>query len=192
MGGKLVKHTVSNNIELILQEIHSVLQATDNQQVNTLVKEIMKSQKIVTIGAGRMGMTARAFAMRLKHLGMDAYSLGDSNVPNLGKNELLVVASGSGETQTIFDIASIAKKSKVKIALVTGKPKSRIGKLADHIVQIKAPTKFDLTGQLTSIQPMTTLFEQSTLIFFDAVVLILMEKTKQTLHELWKRHSRLE
>jgi len=192
MGGKLVKHTVSNNIELILQEIHSVLQATDNQQVNTLVKEIMKSQKIVTIGAGRMGMTARAFAMRLKHLGMDAYSLGDSNVPNLGKNELLVVASGSGETQTIFDIASIAKKSKVKIALVTGNPKSRIGKLADHIVQIKAPTKFDLTGQLTSIQPMTTLFEQSTLIFFDAVVLILMEKTKQTLHELWKRHSRLE
>jgi hypothetical protein len=49
--------------------------------------------------------------------------------------------------------------------------------LADTIVQIKAPSKTKPVEGFTSIQPMTTLNEQCLWLFFDAMVLEIMQKT---------------
>lgn len=187
---------ISKNIEAILSEIKRVLSGVDEIQVEALVNQIIstdkEASKIVVCGAGRVGMAIRGFGMRLGHFGYRAYTLGDSTVPNIGKGDLFVVASGSGETQTIYDLVEIAKKNGASIALVTGNPESRMGKLANLIVQIQAPSKTKAVEGLTSIQPMTTLNEQSLSIFFDAVVLEIMEKTGETHDTMWARHSNLE
>jgi D-arabinose 5-phosphate isomerase GutQ len=67
-----------------------------------------------------------------------------------------------------------------------------MGKIADSIVQIKAPSKTKSIEGFASIQPMTTLNEQCLGIFFDALVLDLMEKMKETHDTMWARHSNLE
>lgn len=179
-------------IGIILQEIETVLSKVDNNQAERLIDEILEAQKIVVCGAGRVGMAIRGFGMRLGHLGLQAYTLGDSTVPGIGKGDLLIVASGSGETQTIFDLVSIASKNKSKIAAITGSPESRIGQLADVIVKITAPSKTKAVDNFISVQPMTTLNEQCLGLFFDAVSLKLMDRMGETHDSMWARHSNLE
>ncbi len=183
---------MKKNIETILKEINSVLINVDEAQVDELVSDIIKANKIIVCGAGRVGMAIRGFGMRLSHLGLNAGTLGDSNVPSIGVGDLLIIASGSGETQTIYDLALIAKKNKSRIQLITGNLESRIGKVADACVLIKAPSKTKPVENFISIQPMTTLNEQCLGIFFDAVVLELMNKLNETHETMWKRHSNLE
>jgi 6-phospho-3-hexuloisomerase len=179
-------------IGIILQEIETVLSKVDNNQAERLIDEILEAQKIVVCGAGRVGMAIRGFGMRLGHLGLQAYALGDSTVPGIGEGDLLIVASGSGETQTIFDLVSIASKNKSKIAAITGSPESRIGQLADVIVKITAPSKTKAVDNFISVQPMTTLNEQCLGLFFDAVSLKLMDRMGETHDSMWARHSNLE
>ncbi|MDO8657565.1 MAG: 6-phospho-3-hexuloisomerase [Candidatus Levybacteria bacterium] len=186
---------IKNNVAIILKEINAVLKNVDEYQVDLAIKEILKARSIVLCGAGRMGLMTRAFAMRLGHLGLKAYFLGDSTVPAIGKKDLLIVCSGSGETQTIYDMALIGKKCGSRILLVTSyidHYKSRIAKIADTVVVINAPSKTKKIKGLVSIQPMTTLYEQCLLIFLDALVLLLMKKSGQSFEDMFCRHSKLE
>ena len=121
---------MQNNIQLILGEIDSVLKQIDESEVKQFIKEIRSAKNIVCTGAGRVGMAIRGFTMRLGHLGFSAYMVGDATVPSVGAGDLLLVASGSGETQTIVDLVTIAKKNGCRIALVTGNPLSRMGQLS--------------------------------------------------------------
>ena len=104
----------------------------------------------------------------------------------------MLVCSGSGETQTIYDLVSIAKSRGVKIGLITGNKDSRMGKISDLIVQIKAPSKLSDGLGVNSIQPMTTLNEQCLWLFFDALVLELMERMQVSNEQMKLRHSILE
>lgn len=186
---------IKKKITRILQEIQKVLELVDDEHVDLALKEIITAKKIVLCGAGRMGMVAKAFATRLGHLGLSTYTIGDSTVPKIGKKDLLIVCSGSGETQTIFDIALSAKQHRARILLFSSyidHNKSRIAKIADKVVVINAPSKIKQLQGFTSVQPMTTLYEQSLFIFFDALVLLLMEKLHKTEKDLWDRHSILE
>jgi 6-phospho-3-hexuloisomerase len=183
---------MKTKIGIILQEIQTVLSKVDNNQAENLINEILQAQKIVVCGAGRVGMAIRGFGMRLGHLGLKAYTLGDSTVPGIGEGDLLIVASGSGETQTIYDLVSIASKNKSRIAAITGNPDSRIGQLADVVVKISAPSKTKAVDNFKSVQPMTTLNEQCLGLFFDAVSLKLMDKMGESHDTMWARHSNLE
>ncbi|MDA1169089.1 MAG: SIS domain-containing protein [bacterium] len=183
---------IQKNVKSILAEIGQVLSSIEEAQVENLSGEIRKANKTVVCGAGRVGMAIRGFGMRLAHLGLKAFTLGDSTVPSIGKGDLLVVASGSGETQTIYDLVEIAKKNGARISLISGNSDSRMGKLADSLVLIKAPSKTKAIEGFASIQPMTTLNEQCLGIFLDALVLDLMEKMNETHDTMWSRHSNLE
>jgi len=176
----------------ILAELDHVLSTVKTEDVEILIAEILKAKTIIVFGAGRVGMAIRGFGMRLGHLGFHAFTLGDSTVPHIGQGDLLLLASGSGETQTVYDIAVLGKKNGARLCIVTGRMDSRIGALADTLVLLKAPSKVDSSESFLSIQPMTTLNEQCLQIFFDTVVLMIMEKTQQQPTDLWARHSNLE
>lgn len=183
---------INNYISKILDELSSVLSKVDSKEVHELFLEIQNANKIVCCGAGRVGMAIRGFAMRLGHMGYQSYNLGDTTVPSIGEGDLFIVASGSGETQTIYDLARIAKKNKARIFLITGNKESRIGQLANKYIKVNAPSKTKPVEGFKSIQPMTTLNEQSLALLFDAIVLYMMEKTGQTHETMWDRHSNLE
>lgn len=176
----------------VLAEIKAVLDSVDERGVHQLVEAITEANHIVAYGAGRMGIISSAFAMRLAQLGLRGHLLTEPTTPGIGAGDLVLLSSGSGETQTVYDVAVLAKKRGARIALITARPDSRIGRLADVIVQFSVPTKGETTGALESIQPMTTVAEQSLLILLDIVVLLLMQATHQTSEDLWRRHRNLE
>ncbi len=183
---------ILNRIDIILKEIHSVLWKVDQEQCDSLTTAILSAKRIVWVWAWKVGMTLRAFIMRLWHFWKQAWFLWDSTVPGIGEWDLLLVASWSWETQTIYDLVEIASKNGCTIALITGNPDSRMWKLAHHIVKIQAPSKTKPVEWFTSIQPMTTLNEQSLWVFFDALTLELMEIMWESHETMRARHSNLE
>lgn len=148
--------------------------------------------KIICVGAGRVGLAMRGFAMRLGHLGLNAHFLGDTVVPNTGPGDLLLVGSGSGSTASILSVVKIAQDKGLKIGLVTATTHSPMGEIAKVKVVLKTPSKNSVNNLQTSAQPMTTLFEQTLSIFLDATVLDLMVKFNETSDTMTVRHNVIE
>jgi len=185
--------SVQHLADLVLSEIRNVLGTINTNSVWQLVNAIMEANRIVLCAGGRMGIVSSTFAMRLAHLGFQCHMFDEPTTPGVGEGDLLIFSSGSGETQTIYDVLVLAKQAGVRIALITARPESRMGQLADLIVQFSAPSKSGAkAGAPSTIQPMTTMTEQSLLILFDIMVLMLMEATHQTSEDLWSRHRNLE
>ena len=184
--------SVRSLADQVLAEIRTVLYSIDDGSVQRFVDAVVQADRIVVHGAGRVGMMVATFAMRLAQLGFRSHVLSEPTTPGVGTGDLLILGSGSGETQSVYDVAVLAKQHGVRIALITARPDSRVGRLADVIVQFSVPTKLESDAGPRTIQPMTTVADQSLLILLDIVVLRLMEATQQTSEDLWRRHRNLE
>ena len=183
-----------SDIKVIIDELSRTLSGIDRKQQEQMADEILKAKHIFVAGAGRSGMMARCFAMRLMHMGMKAYMVGEVVTPSMQEGDLrAIITSGSGTTGSLVKMAEKAKALNGRVGLITIYPESTIGKMADVVVQINAPTsKSEIDTGVTSIQPMGSLFEQSLLICLDFIIRILMDKTGITGEEMFKRHANLE
>ncbi len=177
----------------VVNELGRTLANISTDEAESLAKKIIQSKKILVAGAGRSGLAMKAFAMRLVHMGFDAYVIGETVTPNFEDTDLLLIGSGSGETGSLISMAGKAKKIGGSIAVITILPESSIGKLADITVRIPAPTpKASGAEAWASIQPMGSLFEQSLLIFMDIIILKLMEQMANDSANMFRRHANLE
>ncbi len=186
--------SVKANTEKILAELTNNLTYLNNEQLDLFVKAIMGAKRIFGAGAGRSGVAMRGFINRLMHLGKSVSLVGDISSPHTKEGDLLIIGSGSGETESLVALANKAKKNNVKIALVTMDPKSTIGKLADVVVVLPgvSPKLKNAGMNITSIQPMGSAFEQLSFLTYDGVVLELMEKMNETTDTMFPRHADLE
>lgn len=179
----------------ILNELDHSLNSIDPESTESLIDLITNAKKIFVAGAGRSKLMIRGFAMRLMHLGYQAYVVGETVTPAIDKEDLLIIGSGSGETGTLKVMAAKAKTIGARLALITIYPDSSIGKLADNIIKITAATTKTQDGGLArSIQPGANMFEQSLLLICDAIVIRMIEKFNfsETNQQLMKRHANLE
>jgi 6-phospho-3-hexuloisomerase len=106
--------------------------------------------------------------------------------------DIFLVASGSGSTPTVLAATRVAKERGLHISLITATSDSPIARISDSVFIINAPRRNQLDAKLFSIQPMTTLFEQSLAIFLDSMVLDLMAKLGETTDTMWSRHNSIE
>ena len=185
-----------NNIEyanVVLDELTHTLTSIDETCANTFVKLIMNAQEVYCAGAGRSGFQVKGFAMRLMHMGVQSFVVGETCTPNIKDNGLLVICSGSGETKSLVNHAQKAKEMGAKIALITINPQSSIASMADVVIEISAPSpKSAKEGDIKSIQPMGSLFEQSEGIFMDIAIMMLMDKKGLDSDTMFGRHANME
>jgi len=172
----------------------------DPDQVNSFTADILTRHKdgghIFLLGAGRSGLVASAFAMRLMHLGLTVHVIGEVVTPAVRANDLVIVVSGTGETRQVNEVANIAKHEGTKIAAVTSNEDSSLGKLADVVVVISGRTETDdtsfverqVTGTSISLTPLGTLFEINVMVFLDSVIAGLMEALGKEEKDLERRH----
>lgn len=177
-------------VERILCEHQKVLFEVDEDEINKLIEAITKAKCIQVFGMGRMQSSARAFTMRLMHMGFNAHVVYDTTCPNIGEGDLLILNSAC--TSVEYLIIKLAKRSGAKVAAITAHPESKAGKLCDITVRLKGQILPGREGEIPSIQPMATLFEQTIFILEDIIVLLLMEKLNITPEEMAKRHTNLD
>jgi 6-phospho 3-hexuloisomerase len=186
-------------------EIFSHLQKTQEElekdQVEAFLQSLVQAKRVFVLGAGRSGLVGRAFAMRLMHLGMDVYVVGETITPAIRSGDAVVAISGSGETDLVVGAASIAKKAGAKIAVVTSFPDSRLGRMADVVIVLPGRARTEtiseyvereLAGEHASLAPLGTLFEISCMVFLDGVITALMSKLNKREKDLRERHANVE
>ena len=181
-----MKNSYISKERKILEEIEEVLKKNPESSEKKLVSAIKKAGKVFVFGQGRSGLMSKGFAMRLAQMGEKAFVVGETTTPPIGQKDLLLVVSGSGETRTVVDIADEAKTIGSKVFCITSNKNSSIAKKSSTVIVLKGKTK--VSGK--SIEPLGSLFEQSTLIFLDAVVLGIMKKGSEK--KMKKRHATLE
>lgn len=190
-------------MRLMASKIRSIAGSISDDDAEKFIRELLRARRVYVIGAGRSGLVAKAFAMRLMHLGLHAYVVGETITPPLNKGDVMVIFSGSGRTKTVADLAETAREIGGKICLITSNADSRIGKIADCIVIIEHhrdkvtddAEEFEIRqmmGEHKSFAPLGTLFETASMIFADAVISRMMEITQVDESALKNRHTNIE
>lgn len=175
-------------------EISEIESKIDEENIDRTVTAIKNAKRIFVCGAGRSLLMLRCFAMRLMHIGFEAYVVGDTTTPAFEEGDLLIVGSASGETKNLISIAERAKGYGGSICAVSIFSNSSLGKIADVMIRIPA-----YTGKMPeseenkrNILPGGSMFEISMLVLFDSMILPLGEAQKVNTNLKFEKHANLE
>lgn len=174
--------------QLIIDKISGILEATDDSYDAKLVGLLDNAKRIFIAGAGRSKLVGNFFAMRLVHSGYDVSVVGEIVTPSIKAGDLLIIISGSGETEQLIAFTKSAKKVGANIVLISAKSDSTIGDMADAILQIGSAEQY---GKVFGM-PMGTVFELSTLLFLEATISHVIHEKGIPEEEMRSRHANLE
>lgn len=192
---------VKKAMGIITEHAKGVSKRLREEEVNELVRTLLNSNTVFVAGAGRSGLIARAFAMRLMHLNIRVHVIGETITPSLEKDDLFLGVSGSGETTRVVSAAKTAKNIGAKIVVITSYPKSTLGKLSNLVVKVpgrvktaekKSYTGRQISGEYESLTPLGTLFEATALTFLDGVIASLMKELGKKEEDLSRQHASVE
>jgi 6-phospho-3-hexuloisomerase len=179
-------------INEILAEMQHTLDAVPPGGPERLVEAILEADRTYVAGGGRSGLMARALAMRIMHLGLVSYVVGDTTTPAIRSGDLLVACSASGETQVTVLMSHVARQAGARVFAITATPDSPMARLADEKIVIPAPSKVAVPEADQSSQYGGSLFEQALLVLMDAVSAEIGRRLGTPPQELNSRHANLE
>ncbi len=191
--------------EEILRGVSRAINAIDPGQVETLLDTLLYTKiaekKALILGAGRSGLVGRAFAMRLMHVGIDVYVMGETITPAIGEGDIVIIISGSGSGAMSTTAAHMAKRLGSQIFAVTSYPDSELAQISDHVIVVSGREAVaeesdyqsrQLLGEHESLAPMGTLFEDTCMVFLDGLIAELMIRLEVSEVSMRKKHSTIE
>ncbi|MGC9148683.1 MAG: 6-phospho-3-hexuloisomerase [Sulfolobales archaeon] len=185
----------------VLKTADVVLEDQISKALELLEETYRNRRTILVMGAGRSGLVGRAFGMRLLHLGFNVFVLGDTIVPPIRKDDVVVAISGSGRTKLIVTAAEAAKSVGAKILTITSYSDSPLAQLSDVIIVIPGRTKVSveedyfarqILGIHEPLAPLGTLFEDAAMIFLDSLIVELMHLLGVSEKDMSSRHANIE
>lgn len=180
-------------LDMFSEHVRNLKNNIDLKSVELMINTIENSDSIFVIGAGRSGYIAKAFAMRLMHLGYTVYVVGEAVTPRIKRNDALIAISGSGETTSVVNISRKAKEMiGSSLIAITSRKDSTLAQMADVVVLIKGKIKTEKDDALSQLAPLGTMFELTAMVFLDALVAELMYRKHLTEKDLEARHAVLE
>ncbi len=178
--------------DTVSQEIRSVLDRIDDKQIWDVVTALMVAPRAFVLGVGREGLAARGFAMRLGHSGLTTHWGWDDTTPAVTEEDVFVLVNGSGSIGHLDYVFEQVGAIGATTVVVTGVPDAPTPRAADYVLTIPASVYRGKGDLVPSIQPMGSLFEQSTLITLDLVVLLLAQAKELSFADLAARHRNFE
>ncbi|MCL7412355.1 MAG: SIS domain-containing protein [ANME-2 cluster archaeon] len=164
----------------------TLLKDIDKLYLRSWIEKLLNRRgHFVVDGVGRSGFMAKAFGMRIAHLGLHAYIKGDATTPSFVRGDVYIPISGSGNTREILEAMMKARSKGVDIFPITvNENSSMVEKLKewgyeDNIIFIpvlesdrgifhdKAPNKITTT-KLNQMRPSYS--EINSYIFTNAVI----------------------
>jgi len=168
----------------LLERIGAVMGEVDWDSFLDLADMLPRANHTFVVGAGRSGLVARSFGMRLMHAGLPAFIPGETITPATVAGDLLVAISCTGRTGFTEYLARRAREYGAKVVVLTAEPDSPLAREADMVVQIPAADP--------DIVVRAAVFEHTASLCLDAVFNVLAERLKVDLHAFRERHANLE
>jgi len=176
----------NESVRYINEYVKRILDGIDEEIIEKAISLFFSSKNIFVYGAGRSGLVAKAFAIRLVHLGFPTFVIGETITIPVKKGDLVVLVSGSGETIPVTMTAEIARRLGAKIISITANPDSHIARFADLPIILRVSKKN------AKLAPLGTLFEAAAWIFLDGIIAELMERKNEDEESMKKRHATLQ
>lgn len=161
-------------------------------KLDHLNNSLITSNNIICYGVGREGLMMKSLTMRLMHLGLNSYFVGDMNVPPLQQGDLLLVSQGPGFFSTVDALVSIANNQKCKIIVFTSRPDRLKERDYHQVIHIPAQTMADDQKSSSGVLPMGSLYEAALFLFFEIVIISLRELLGESAESMRARHTNLE
>ena len=152
-------------VEAVAKEVLETVANIEQKEIDLAVERIIGSKRIFCAGCGRSGLIMRTLAMRLMHLGLISYFVGEVTQPSIREGDLLIIGSSSGKTSSMLSIAQRSRQLGAQVAAFTSRAGSPIADIAD--AKIVIPSR----EIMASVQPGGNLFEQSLFITCDTVAI---------------------
>lgn len=183
---------MSGELKLILAELEESLNYLSEKSIDQLTDTILNSNRIIVVGVGRVMISLKAWVKRMTHLGIDINYLGSETEGVIGKNDLVIIGSSSGESLIPKVIAKKAKSVGARTYYIGCTEKSSVDRLTDQHLILTGRTKFNSPSDFDSKQPMSTLFEQQLYLLGDAISLKIMSVKNMEENDVKKHHANLE
>ena len=185
--------TYTELYQMILLEHEKVFAAQDTGALDNAMEEIASAKRIFVTGAGREGIAARGFAMRLMHLGKEVHWLWDDTTPGMKAGDLFIAVNGSGCIGHIDYLLDKAGETCARRLVITGAPNERTPSEAEAVLFVPAMVyKGKDSRTVPSKQPMGNLFEQHLFLLFDLLAMMLTGHLHETHETMEKRHRNIE
>jgi 6-phospho-3-hexuloisomerase len=191
--------------EEIIGCIKACMEELNLKEVERFISLLLeaKEKKIFTVGMGRSGFVARAFALRIMNLGFNVYFLGETITPAAEKGDMFIAISGTGSTKMVLTASSAARDIGATVVAITSFPESQLGQMADLVVTIKGRTKAgmpkeedylarQIIGEREPLTPLGSIFENNSMVFLDSLIVELMHRMGRTEADLKRRHATIE
>ena len=178
------KDTVKAAGRDLLERIEAVMEKADWADFLELVDMLPQARRTYVTGAGRSGLVARSFGMRLMHAGLPVFIPGETITPAAGEGDLIVAISCTGETGYTDYLTHRAKRFGAKVVVLTAVGDSALARQADKVVVIPATAE--------DIVIRAAVFEHAASLCLDAVFNILTDRLKLDAHSFLQRHANLE
>ncbi|MEJ6400310.1 6-phospho-3-hexuloisomerase [Nicoliella lavandulae] len=172
------------------QTVTGELSAANVVVTDEALAMVHAAKRVFVAGAGRSGLAIKAFAMRMEQLGNAVSVVGETTAPAFTNDDLLIVATGSATTPSIVALVNKARELGGNVWLLTATPTAELAQQVDHVTQLPGKGKF--ANEVTTIQPMGSLFEQSVWLFGDAFTLSYMKRYNVTEQQMQANHANLE
>ncbi len=163
-------------INVILNEITSVINKVDEKEFEKALSAISKEKRIFVDGEGRSGLMAKGFAMRLMHLGYEVFVVGETITPALKEKDLFISVSGSGKSANVLSDTKKAKNVGCEVIAFTSNLNSELALNSDIVVRVPGTVKGESGEKRESIQLLSSLFDQSIHIVLDGLCLYLSKR----------------
>lgn len=185
----MTEHTRATEL---LQTINRIIGAVKGAELQIACTKILHAERIFLAGAGQTGLVLKMFGMRLMQLGLQVHIVGEATTPAIAPTDLLLVASGSGETTSILGIAQQAQRAGAKIISFTSAETVSLATIAGNNIIIPAlPRNYTDANRLEG-QFLNSLFEQCLLFVTGLLIEDLLRIRSGNEAQMLQRHANLE
>lgn len=175
--------TVNENAVVAVKELHELVDALDENQLETVATILAAAPRVFFTGIGRSGLSARAFAMRLMHIGKPSFFIGEVATPAIGNGDVLVAVSSSGRGSILEQARVAVEHGAAVVSLTTDR--NEMTELSDTYIAVPARTL------VATSQHAGSLFEQGCLIIGDALCRAVQESLSIPTSDLNARHANI-
>lgn len=178
----------------IVEEHRKVFELLNMAELRQAMDAIAAADQIFVYGAGREGISLRAFAMRLAHLGKTVHWLFDDTAVGIRKGDLYITSEGSGEIGSFDYYLKKVKAAGGHILSFTGNPDGRhLLAYVDYVVFIRSTAYLaNRTDVVPTIQMMGNQYEQHLYMLCDVIIMLLVEELGLSFSDLEARHRNVE
>ena len=189
---KTDKQTLAYGKKLILEQIEAIKKIKNNLNINfsKAVNLINNTRgNIVFSGVGKSKLMLDKTCGTFSSLGISSYLLDASqashgSLGNIKKNDTLIIASNSGNTNELISILKFAKKNKIKIIGISSNSKSQLSKNSDiNIIYPKVKEIGDNNFKLVPTSSTTALS-----VIGDALAVSIAKKRNFKIREFGETH----